>query len=167
MWKVHKRKHILQKEVHKLQRKLPVSRAGFICDYCQSDLKNFFLQASNYHFNASPHQKLDKPTSWVSRKMQIGCRWLWPFSQNLYIGLGWKFLGFFNLVLCTCPKIMRIQLTNWKICPFQFLHFCRWTWIKMCCSWTSWTNISQNANWVGMKFFQKVSTIIMHLHTKN
>ena len=29
----------MQKEVHKLQRKLFVSRAGFICDYCQSDFK--------------------------------------------------------------------------------------------------------------------------------
>ena len=29
----------MQKEVHKLQTKLPVSRVGFICDYCQSDFK--------------------------------------------------------------------------------------------------------------------------------
>ena len=39
MWKVCKRKHIMQKEVHKLQRKLLVSCTGFICDYCQSDFK--------------------------------------------------------------------------------------------------------------------------------
>ena len=64
----------MQKEVHKLQRKLPISRAGFIFNYCQSDFKKKKLQASNYHFNASPHQKLDKPTSQISRKMQIGCR---------------------------------------------------------------------------------------------
>ena len=62
----------MQKEVHKLQRKLPVSRAGFIYDYCQSDFKKFFLQAINYYFNASPDQKLDKPTLRISRKMQIG-----------------------------------------------------------------------------------------------
>ena len=135
MWEVRKRKHIMQKEVHKLQRKLPISRAGFIFNYCQSDFKNFFLQVSNYHFNASPHQKLDKPTSRISRKMQISCRWLWSFSQKPYIGLGWKVPGLFILVLCTsCPKIMRIQPTNCKIFPFQFSHFCRWTWIKMCCS---------------------------------
>ena len=135
MWKVHKRKHIMQKEVHKLQRNLPVSRAGFICDYCQSEFKKKKLQESNYHFNASPHQKLDKPTSRISRKMQIGCRWLWSFSKKSYIGLGWKFPIFFILELYTSfPKIMRIQLTNWKICPFQFLHFCRWTWIKIFCS---------------------------------
>ena len=29
----------MEKEVHKLQRKLPVFRAGFICDYCQGDFK--------------------------------------------------------------------------------------------------------------------------------
>ena len=29
----------MQKEVHKLQRKLPVSHDGFICDYCQIDFK--------------------------------------------------------------------------------------------------------------------------------
>ena len=64
----------MQKEVHKMQRKLPVSHVGFIYNYFQTDFKKKKkLQASNYHFNASPHQKLDKPTSRILRKMQIGC----------------------------------------------------------------------------------------------
>ena len=40
------------------------------------------LQASIYHSNASLHQKSAKPTSQISRKMQIGCRWWWSFSQK-------------------------------------------------------------------------------------
>ena len=136
MWEVRKRKHIMQKEVHRLQRKLHVFRTGFICDYYQSEFKKkFFFQASNYHSNASPHQNLEKPTSRISRKMQIGCTWWWSFSQKPCIGLGWNLPGLFILMLCSsCPKIIIIKFTNCKICLFQFLHFCRWTWIKMCCS---------------------------------
>ena len=126
------------------------------------------LQESIYHSNASRRQNLDKPPSRISRKMQIGCIWLWPFYQKPWTRLRWKFPCLLILILCTsCPKIMRIQLTNWNICPFQFLHFCKWAWIKMCCSPTSWTNISHNTNWVGMKFCKQLTTIIMYLHRKN
>ena len=87
--------------------------------------------------------------------MQIGCRWLCPFSQKPYIGLGWKLPSLFIFVLCTsCPNITRVQRTNCNICPFQFPHFCRWTWIKMCCSWNSWTNISQNIELGWAEIFQ-------------
>ena len=37
----------------------------------------------------------------------------------------------------------------------------------MYCSWTSRANISKTTNWVGLKFCNKVSTIIVHLLTKN
>ena len=151
LWEVRKRKHIMQKEVHKLQRKcqeeikcvIPISVALMVRHWSLLEVteennfsgKETKIQAINYHFNASPHQKLDKPTSWISRKMQIGCRWLWPFSQKMYIGFRWTLSGLFILVSYTsCPNIMRIQFTNCNICWFQFPHFCGQTWIKMCCS---------------------------------
>ena len=127
MWEVRKRKHIMQKEIHKLQRKLLVCRAGFIYDYCQSDFKKKKnLQASNYHFNASPHQKLDKPTSRILRKMRIGCRWWWSFSWKPCIGLRSNLPRLFFMMLCIpCPNFRKNYPTVCKISLNQILHFCQ------------------------------------------
>ena len=58
------------------------------------------LQESNYHSNASPHQKLEKTTSQISWKMQIGCRWWWSFSWKPCIGLRWNLPHFLFLPWC-------------------------------------------------------------------
>jgi len=105
---------------------------NFWSDFLPNDKLGWaeILQEGRNHSNASPCQKLDKPTSRISRKMWIGCRWLWSFSRKPCTGLSWKFPWLFFMILCIlCPNFMRIQLTNWKIFPNQILYF--WTW-KQC-----------------------------------
>ena len=83
-----------------------------------------FLQTSNYHYNVSPHQKLDKPTSRILRKMWIGCRWWWSFSWKPCTRLSWNLPSlFFVMLYIPCPNFMRIQFFVCAICSIQIWHF--------------------------------------------
>ena len=67
------------------------------------------FQKSNYYYNVSPHQKLDKPTSRILRKMWIGCKWWWSFYWKPCTGLSWNLPRLFFMMLCIlCPNFMKI-----------------------------------------------------------
>ena len=87
------------------------------------------LQEGNYHYNSSPHQKLEKPTSRISRKMWIGCRWWRLVSWKPCIGLGWNLPRLFFLPWCFFPpNFMKKNLTVFNISLNNFLHFCQTPW---------------------------------------
>ena len=101
---------------------------NFWSDFLPNDKLGWdeILQEGRKHSNASPCQKLDKPTSRISRKMWIGFRLLWSFSRKPCTGLSWNFPRLFFLTWCFFPKNFRKnKLKVCKITLNKILHFCK------------------------------------------